>query len=163
MSEVVISRFAEGDMQGVIDVILPIQREEFEIPITAADQPDLRDIPGFYQVGHGDFWVAKVGGRVVGTIGLKDIGEGQAALRKMFVAEAWRGREFGVAAALLQGLLAAAKGRGIREVYLGTTTKFLAAHRFYEKNGFVEIGLDALPERFPRMAVDTKFYRIALG
>ncbi|MCM2396127.1 GNAT family N-acetyltransferase [Rhizobium sp. S95] len=163
MSEVVICRFTEGDVQGVIDVILPIQREEFEIPISAADQPDLSDIPGFYQVGSGDFWVAKIDGVIVGTIGLKDIGEGQAALRKMFVAEAWRGREFGVATALLQGLLAEAKGRGFGEVYLGTTAKFLAAHRFYEKNGFLEIGENALPERFPRMAVDTKFYRIALA
>lgn len=162
MSEVVISRFSEGDVQGVVDVILPIQREEFGIPITAADQPDLRDIPGFYQVGSGDFWVAKVAGTVVGTIGLKDIGEGQAALRKMFVAEAWRGRELGVAAALLKGLLAEATARGIGEVYLGTTAKFLAAHRFYEKNGFVEVGADTLPDRFPRMAVDTKFYRITL-
>ena len=110
------SRFAEGDMQGVIDVILPIQREEFEIPITAADQPDLRDIPGFYQVGKGDFWVAKVSCTGVGTIGLKDMDEGQAAIPKMFVVNEWRGREFGVAAALLQGLLAAAKCRAICEV-----------------------------------------------
>ena len=48
--------------------------------------------------------------------------------------------------------------KGIREIYLGTTPKFLAAHRFYEKNGFAEIGKESLPEAFPIMSVDTKFY-----
>ena len=50
----------------------------------------------------------------------------------------------------------------VREVYLGTTAKFLAAHRFYEKNGFVEIDHSELPESFPVMVVDTKFYRLEL-
>jgi N-acetylglutamate synthase-like GNAT family acetyltransferase len=48
--------------------------------------------------------------------------------------------------------------RSVREVYLGTTSKFLAAHRFYEKNGFREIEKKSLPGNFPLMAVDTKFY-----
>lgn len=34
-------------------VILPIQSDEFGIPVTLADQPDLLDIPGFYQRGVG--------------------------------------------------------------------------------------------------------------
>ena len=154
--------YRAADEQAVIDVILPIQREELGVAITADDQPDLRAIPDFYQRGSGNFWVAEVSGQVVGTIGLKDIGEGQAALRKMFVAAPYRGREHGVAHALLARLLADARTAGLREIVLGTTEKFLAAHRFYEKQGFVPIPADALPERFPRMAVDTRFYRLAL-
>lgn len=157
-----IARFAPPDRDGVIDVILPIQREEFGIPITAADQPDLAAIPDFYQSGLGDFWVAKADGTVVGTIGLKDIGNRQAALRKMFVAAPWRGRAHGVAARLLAELLDAARARGIETVFLGTTDRFLAAHRFYEKHGFAEMAPDALPPAFPRMAVDSKFYAIRL-
>jgi hypothetical protein len=72
-------------------VILPIQQEEFAISITAEDQPDLLAITDFYQTGTGGFWVAKAAGRVVGTIGLKDIGNREAALRKMFVATDYRG------------------------------------------------------------------------
>ncbi|TCN22498.1 acetyltransferase (GNAT) family protein [Sinorhizobium americanum] len=90
-----IRRFSAADEQGVIDVILPIQRQEFGIAITAEDQPDLRAIPEFYQTGDGDFWVAAVGERIVGTIALKDIGGTEAALRKMFVASDFRGREHG--------------------------------------------------------------------
>jgi N-acetylglutamate synthase-like GNAT family acetyltransferase len=160
MQEVEITRFSPGDEDGIADVILPIQREEFGLAITLGDQPDLNAIKDFYQAGLGDFWVARADGRIVGTIGLRDIGGRRAALRKMFVAEAYRGRGYGVAARLLATLLSAAKARGISEIFLGTTARFLAAHRFYEKNGFAEIDPVALPESFPRMAVDTKFYRL---
>ncbi|OAP40847.1 GNAT family acetyltransferase [Sinorhizobium glycinis] len=160
-----IRRFSAADEQGVIDVILPIQREEFGIAITAEDQPDLRAIPDFYQTGDGDFWVAAVGERIVGTLALKDIGGAEAALRKMFVASDFRGREHGVATRLLGLLLAHAERRKINAIYLGTTDLFLAAHRFYEKNGFVEIAREDLPASFPLMGVDTKFYvrRLAAG
>ncbi|GLS23090.1 N-acetyltransferase [Labrys miyagiensis] len=158
-----IASFEAEDQQGVIDLILPIQREEFGFAITAEDQPDLAAIPAFYQSGKGDFWVARCEDRVVGSIGLKDIGNDQAALRKMFVAAPFRGREHGVAAGLLQRLLDEARERGIRDVFLGTTDRFLAAHRFYEKHGFVEIAKAELPESFLFMAVDTKFYVFRLA
>jgi hypothetical protein len=53
-------------------------------------------------------------------------------------------------------------GQGLWEVYLGTTEKFFAAHRFYEKNGFREIAQTKLPASFPIMTVDTKFYSRSL-
>ncbi|MFC4277160.1 GNAT family N-acetyltransferase [Achromobacter aloeverae] len=166
-----IRRYRPADKQGVLDTILSIQREEFGIPITERDQPDLATIEAFYQTGKGDFWVAVSGdadtpaaeGKVIGTIALKDIGDHQAALRKMFVAAPYRGRDLGVAARLLATLLAAGRQRGLRRIYLGTTAKFLAAHRFYEKHGFTEVTPDALPASFPRMVVDTKFYVLELG
>ncbi len=101
-------------------------------------------------------------GAVVGTIGLRDIGEGRAALRKMFVAPPARGREQGAAAALLATLVAHARGAGLAEILLGTTETFLAAHRFYEKNGFLAVPQAALPAGFPVMAVDRRFYRLTL-
>jgi RimJ/RimL family protein N-acetyltransferase len=59
---------------------------------------------------------------------------------------------------LLRQLLDWAATKRVANVYLGTTAKFLAAHRIYEKNGFAEIAKAELPESFPIMAVDTKFY-----
>ncbi len=163
MSDIEIRPFAAPDIDGVFSVILPIQRDEFGFAITADDQPDLQVIPDFYQSGKGQFWVAELDGVIVGTLGLKDIGNNRAALRKMFVAAAVRGREHGVAARLLDALLAHARANGIRDIFLGTTDKFLAAHRFYEKNGFTEIKRDELPRSFPLMAVDNKFYRRTVG
>lgn len=146
-------------VNGVTAVILPIQQAEFGLPISLDDQPDLLDIDAFYRNGAGDFWVALDGDDVVGTIALLDIGQGRAALRKMFVRASHRGAEHGVAQTLLETLLDTARVRGISEVWLGTTSRFLAAHRFYEKNGFEEVAPSSLPVRFPVMAIDSKFYR----
>lgn len=154
-----IVQFQPCHQAGMEAVILPIQREEFGIAITLEDQPDLLDIQGFYQRGTGNFWLALSGGEVVGTISLLDIGSGQGALRKMFVKEPFRGRSYGIGSRLLAVLMDWCIEQRVHEVFLGTTGKFLAAHRFYEKNGFIEIQQSCLPPAFPVMAVDTKFYR----
>ena len=158
-----IARYADAHQQGVLDVILPIQQVEFGIPITLREQPDLLDIPGFYRKGAGNFWVALAGGRVVGTIALLDIGNGEGALRKMFVKAPFRGAAFGVARRLLDTLLSWCEIQGVARVYLGTTTKLRAAHRFYEKNEFRRIDGGELPPAFPRMPVDNMFYRLELA
>jgi len=158
-----IRAFVAADLQGVFDLILPIQQVEFSIPISADDQPDLSNIESFYQCGKGGFWVAVAEAKIVGTIGLKDIGNGQAALRKMFVAPGSRGKDAGIAALLLDWLVGEATKQGVGEILLGTTAKFLAAHRFYEKNGFTQISAATLPPAFPRMAVDTVFYGRSLA
>jgi N-acetylglutamate synthase-like GNAT family acetyltransferase len=156
-----IVRFDGQHVDGIADLIVPIQRNEFGLSITYQDQPDLTDIPGFYQSGAGQFWLALEDEKVIGTIALRDIGNDEAALRKMFVASDYRGSEHGVAAKLLATLIAHAKEQKLRAIYLGTTDKFLAAHRFYEKNGFELIEAESLPASFPRMKVDTRFYRLA--
>ena len=165
--------YAAEHAAGAVSVILPIQQSEFGVPITLDAQPDLLDIPGFYQRNCGNFWVAVAGSEdadagvtrteVVGTIGLLDIGNRQAALRKMFVAAAYRGAEQSVAKQLLDELLVWSAKQGITEILLGTTDKFLAAHRFYQKNGFSEVQKSSLPQTFPVMAVDSKFYRLVLS
>lgn len=176
---VTIRPWKTADQDGVVALISGIQRGEFSLPITPADQPDLMDIEGFYRRGAGEFWVAvaKAGaglegngeavGGVIGCIALLDIGGGQGALRKMFVHKDWRGAprggsETGVAATLLCTLLQHAAAQGLGEIFLGTTTRFLAAHRFYEKHGFARVEKAGLPQSFPVMAVDSVFYRMGL-
>jgi N-acetylglutamate synthase-like GNAT family acetyltransferase len=158
-----IAVFSPDFTDAVAALIVPIQREEFGIPISSADQPDLQNIPDFYQRGAGGFWVALDGDTVVGTIALLDLGGDEGALRKMFVAAAYRGALYGTARLLLETLLNHARTHNLRTIYLGTTDKFLAAHRFYEKHGFEVVDADLLPSTFPRMSVDSRFYRISLS
>jgi N-acetylglutamate synthase-like GNAT family acetyltransferase len=153
-----IETYRPEHLKGVAALILSIQREEFGIAISLEDQPDLATIPAFYQSGMGQFWVAKGGGTVIGSIGLKDIGDGDLALRKMFVAAEARGSAAGVAKGLLDAAIDHAEKSGASAIYLGTTDKFHAAHRFYEKNGFQLIAEKDLPPSFPRMSVDSRFY-----
>jgi N-acetylglutamate synthase-like GNAT family acetyltransferase len=157
--EIRIEPYIDEYKQQVLDVIVPIQREEFNIPITPEEQPDLQQIPAFYQKDNGNFWLAFAGSTVVGTIALLDIGNRQGALRKMFVHRNYRGKEHGTGQLLLNTLLAWAQQKDYAEIYLGTTEKFLAAHRFYEKNHFTAVAVTELPAQFPRMGVDVKFYR----
>ena len=148
--------------EEVANLILTIQKTEFEIPITLEQQPDLNDITNFYQSNNGNFWIALVNNKVVGTIALLDIGNHQGALRKMFVDTNYRGKHFGIGKKLLDNLFEWAKEKQFKEILLGTTAKFLAAQRFYEKNGFIEIGKVLLPVNFPVMSVDVKFYKFIL-
>lgn len=157
-----IRSYSEEFKDDVIDLIVGIQQKEFAIPITVADQPDLSNIPDFYQIDRGNFWVALYNEKVVGTISLINIGNNQAALRKMFVDRDFRGSRFSIAPRLLKGLFDWAYENNFKEIYLGTTPAFLAAHRFYEKHGFIKIDRSALPREFPVMKVDQIFYKYNL-
>ena len=91
-----------------------------------------------------------------------DMGGSQGCIRKMFVHKDYRGKEWGIAQALLDTLKAWAKAKQIHFLFLGTIERLYAARRFYEKNGFQLINPASLPVSFPRMKVDTHFYSIAL-
>lgn len=154
--------FDPARTNDVISLILPIQQAEFGLPITIEHQPDLLKIPEVYQDGKGNFWTALDGDKVVGTIALMDIGNRQAELRKMFVDKNYRGREHRTGKRLLDTLIDWAKEKGFKDIYLGTTEVMTTAHRFYEKNGFVEVEREDLPnERFTSL-VDRKFYHLVL-
>lgn len=154
-----ITEFQEGHQQSVEDLVLPIQRLEFMVSITREEQDDLVNIKGVFQKGNGNFWVAVCADQVVGTIGVVDIGEGQVALKKMFVHRDFRGKEHGIAEALLNKAKDWCRKRSIKQIFLGSTAQMLAAHRFYEKNGFVAVEVSDLPKAFPIVHVDSKFYR----
>ena len=159
---IAVRAFRSADGPAVIDHVLGIQRREFGLALEASDQPDLLDVCGHYQHHGGGFWVATGHVGVVGTVGLLDIGQGHAVLRKMFVAASARGRAAGVASTLLGRAIDQARTAGLHTLWLGTTEAFTAAHRFYEKHGFERVEPGLLPASFPRMAVDTRFYRRAL-
>ncbi|URZ00768.1 GNAT family N-acetyltransferase [Clostridium felsineum] len=143
---------------NIMKMILKIQQEEYNLPITANDQPDLTNIETFYQQNNGNFWVGIDNGLVVGTIAIKSIGDGNAMLRKMFVKYEYRGSDIGLSKKLLSILIDWASQKKFNRIFLGTTSEFLAAHKFYKKNGFKEINKEDLPINFPIMKVDKKFY-----
>ena len=160
MKNIIIQPYGVVNKDDVVDLILPFKKGEFGIPITLDMQPDLKEIPTFYQINKGNFWVARIHNKIVGTIALLDIGNNRGALRKMFVAKEYRGKEFGIGQDLLTYLMGWAKQNHIIEIFIGTIAKFIAAQRFYEKNGFIEVPKEELPKEFPVMDVDVKFYRI---
>jgi len=144
----------------VIELITHIQQKEFNIPITVHDQPDLLDIETNYHAGGGSFWGAFDGDELVGTIALIDIGHNAGTIRKMFIKDGHRGT--GLAQQLLDTLINYSRQKHITDLYLGTSAVLKAAHRFYERNGFVLTDINDFPSYFPRMPVDTMFYWLQL-
>lgn len=155
---ITIQPFENQDTEQIVSLILNIQQNEFQVPITINEQQDLLDIPNFYQQKKGNFWVAKHENEVVGTIALIDCGENIGAIRKMFVKKEFRGKEHGIAQKLLDILVESAQENQITNVYLGTLERLQAAIRFYERNGFTLIEKQNLPSVFPIMPVDTHFF-----
>jgi len=147
----------------IIDIILPIQQIEFNVPVTLDAQPDLLDIEYFYHKSGGCFWGAFMGEELIGTIALINTGHNAGALRKMFVKKEYRGKDLGVAQKLLEILLRFCGDKQITDVYLGTVEMLKAAHRFYERNGFVLTDIKDFPPYFPRMMADNMFYHLHLS
>src|ERR1700730_5546360 len=110
MSEgIIVKEYSIEHQSQIVDLILHIQNEEYNIPITKEDQPDLFNVKNFYQNNNGNFWVALCGDKVVGTVALLDIRNQQVALRKMFVSQDYRGRTFNTANLLLNNAISWAK------------------------------------------------------
>ena len=159
MNSIHIIEYDSSHQRSVINLILGIQNDEFAINLCLNDQPDLLDIPSFYQKNKGNFWLAVYDNQVVGTIAVLDIKNNNGALRKMFVAEKFRGKTFGIGQQLLNTLLLHCQMHEIYNVFLGTTHFFEAAHKFYAKNAFFKKDVTLFPKEFPIMKCDTIFYQ----
>jgi amino-acid N-acetyltransferase len=85
-----------------------------------------------------DFIVADAGGEIVGVAGLECCRE-NALLRSVAVAQEWRSK--GLGRALVTRAIAEAEARGIRALYLLTTT----AEHYFPTFGFQKIERAAVP------------------
>jgi GNAT superfamily N-acetyltransferase len=147
----------------ILELILPIQQIEFNVPVTLDGQPDLLDVEKFYHGTGGGFWGAIVNGELVGTIALIATGHQAGAIRKMFVKKEFRGKEKGIAQELLLELIRYCEKNDIQDLYLGTVDMLKAAHRFYERNGFERLKSEQMPEYFPRMMGENVYYHLSLA
>lgn len=158
MSEVTIIPFEEQYTSQVVDLILPIQQEEFGIDISIKDQPDLLNIKEVYIETGGNFWIALADGKVVGTIALVALQDHNGAIKKMFAAKEYRG-EKQVGKKLLDTLISYCKEQGYERLYLGTVDVLKAAQKFYKKNGFKLWEKAKMPQDYHLMDVDTVFFK----
>lgn len=83
------------------------------------------------------FWTAWDGPTPIGMGALRQLDAHSGEVKSMRAAESWRGR--GVGRALLEAIVAAARARGYRRLYLetGTTDAYTPALALYRRAGFV--------------------------
>jgi putative acetyltransferase len=99
------------------------------------EMPELLAIATHFRRAGGRIWVADDGG-VVGSIGLTPSADGRGVeLRKLYLRQDVRGS--GLGDRLLALVEDEALGRGAAFVEMWSDTRFLRAHRFYERRGYV--------------------------
>ncbi|MFC3126426.1 GNAT family N-acetyltransferase [Pseudoroseomonas globiformis] len=104
-----------------------------------AEVPELRALDSHFRATGGAVWVAEEAGHVSGMVATRPLGSDRAwEINKMYVEPAARGT--GLAHTLLHGAEDYARAQGAERIVLWTDTRFEAAHRFYEKRGYVRSG-----------------------
>lgn len=138
--------YKERYKEEIINLILFVQNNEFQLNISVEEQSDILDIQTHYLKDGGNFWVAlNESEKVVGSIGLQKKTIEIFVLKKFFVYLEYRGKEYSVGQGLFDVLIEYSKQQGITTILLDTPSIAKRSHHFYEKNGFKEITKKELP------------------
>lgn len=101
--------------------------------------PELRALATYFAEADGALWAAEQDGRLVGMAATRPLREDAAwEICRVYVAKEARGT--GLAHRLLDTAEAHARAGGAQRLVLWSDTRFEAAHRFYEKRGYVRQG-----------------------
>ena len=135
--------------QEVIDLILHVQNVEYGINLSIKEQPDILDIDNNYINSGGCFWIAtNEFNKVIGCIGLQLRENNVSVLKKFFVYDKYRGKEYNIGLSLYENLLKFAKEKNISKIILDTPSVAKRSHSFYKKVGFKEISKQDLPIKY---------------
>jgi GNAT superfamily N-acetyltransferase len=141
-----------ADAPAVVELIGRVFAEYGFVWDPEVEVPDLLAFERHYG-GGGAFWVARLGHRVVGSVGVERLADGRAELHRLYLDAALRGR--GLGRALVEAVLAWCRAHGIMGLVLWSDTRFEQAHRLYERMGFARTGERELPDDVN----DTREYR----
>lgn len=101
-------------------------------------EAELAGLPGKYAPPKkGSLLIAYHDGKPAGCVALRDLGQGVAEMKRMFVPENLRG--LGIGRALADRILADAKAAGYRLMRLDTSRHQKEAMGLYERSGFKRI------------------------
>ena len=99
---------------------------------------ELAELPGCYAPPAGRLLIARVGGEVVGCVGLRRLETGVWEMKRLWVEPGFAG--YGVGRALAEAIVAAARQIGYRRMRLDTIpARMPAAQHLYAALGFLEI------------------------
>lgn len=155
--------YLDCDQTAIIDMVLRIQNDEYQVGLTLKDQPDLNHIDAHYRDQGGAFWVAEVSGAVVGCIGLMRLSPDIGVLKKFFVERSFRGRESGVSSSLFSTLLEYAGSSNLKAIVLDTPSVATRSHAFYRRAGFLPIRREDLPVPYAYPDRDSLLFMLTLA
>jgi putative acetyltransferase len=156
---VLISTRIEADDPRRPDVRALLERHvTFALSVTPPEHSFALDVDGLLDPAI-TFCSCRADGELLAVGALKRLDPEHAEIKSMHTAQAARGR--GVGRAMLDHLLALARGHGYRRIYLetGTMAEFAAARALYASAGFVPCG----PFADYRPSEDNYFMTLELG
>ena len=148
--DVGIVEFEPAHVAGYRQLVMDTLREFGFEPDPRID-PDLEDPLATYSA----LWVALADGKVVGSVALRDLGDGALELKRMYLRREARG--CGLGKRLLATALNHARESGADVVRLDTSERMEAARHLYEAHGFVRV-----PGYAPRQGQQRLLYELRL-
>ncbi len=125
----------DADKDGLIALISGCFSEYEGCLFVLEELPELLAIKAAFREMKGRFWVAERAGRIVGSVGFSPgKTQGRAELKKLYVEEA--ARKLGLGGTLCALAEGESKKAGFIGMELWSDTRFVTAHRFYEKRGY---------------------------
>lgn len=122
------SRVAQADRIDLIDLYFDGD----------AYERSLAKLPGYFApVEGGSLLVAYAGGEPAGCVAMRDLGGGVCEMKRMYIADAFRGQ--GLGRILADRIIADAKAAGHERMRLETSIAQPDAIRLYERSGFKRI------------------------
>ncbi len=98
---------------------------------------ELQSLPGAYGGTRGRLLLAVLGGEAIGCVGIRELDQHTAELKRLYVRPSARGA--GVGRHLIEHILATASELRFERLRLDTLPSMVAARRLYESFGFREI------------------------
>ena len=130
-------RAERKDSPEIIGLVTEVWREYDCTLNIDIEERHLLDPGEYFREKGGDFWIVRENGILVATAGLS-IEEDTAEMKTLYVRKDARGR--GLGTKLTNLALETAKERGAKSIELWSDTRFVDAHRMYERLGFVRFG-----------------------
>ncbi len=132
MPQPLIDQYRPTDDAHVFTLVSKILKEyKFEFNPTL--DSDLSRIKEEYDL----FYVVRVGGQIVGCVGVKQLSSQIAELKRLYLLPVYRSRDFG--SMLLEKAVQYCLDQGFKKMVLDTTVRNIQAVRFFRKAGFIEV------------------------
>lgn len=128
--------FATG-RDAAVELVLAYLSELGEDLAFQGVEAELAALTSKYGPPKGAFFLVWIGDRAAGCAGFRDLGDGVAEMKRLYVRPEFRGR--GVASRLLRGCLDGARNLGHSRMVLDTLERLESANRLYRSSGFREI------------------------
>lgn len=137
IADVIVREAQDADAENIIQLIDGVYGEyQGCVLLVDEEEPELKSPASAFARLGGSFWVAECQGRLCGTVALTPTdAPGVARLQKLYVSSAARGRGIGETLCKLAER-AAREELNADLMMLYTDSRFLDAHRLYERMGY---------------------------